>query len=202
MTRIAAEDRSPSLCYYYAHLTDRCEAGKTRAAAIWEAHKSDPAFREKKRAITRAWRKLNRSKHRAGCVKWKMENPARWRELQRRQKKKIAAKIASNQRHRLRHLFDNDRASVRVLPNLIGCTPKTLLAHISAQFQPGMAWSNYGAWVVDHRRPVCSFDLHDVDQVRQCFCFLNLQPLWDKENKAKAKEERDLYPQDQAAAGA
>jgi hypothetical protein len=74
---------------------------------------------------------------------------------------------------------------------MIDCSPQQLLAHISLQFKPGMAWGNYGEWVVDHRRPVCSFDLHDPEQIRQCFHFTNLQPLWDQDNKQKARGE---YP--------
>jgi len=64
-----------------------------------------------------------------------------------------------------------------------------LVAHIEAQFLPGMNWENYGrAWHVDHKRPVAWFDWNADDlmaTLRECWALSNLQPLWAPENSSK-----------------
>jgi hypothetical protein len=68
---------------------------------------------------------------------------------------------------------------------MLGCTLAELRAHLEAQFQPGMTWANYGAWHVDHRRPLSSFDLSDPAQVVVACHHSNLQPLWAVDNIRK-----------------
>lgn len=62
-------------------------------------------------------------------------------------------------------------------------TSSDLRAHIEALFRPGMSWDNYGAWHIDHRRPVSSFAL--PQEMLACFALSNLQPLWATENLSK-----------------
>lgn len=73
--------------------------------------------------------------------------------------------------------------------NYVGCTAKELAAHIERQFQPGMSWKNYGRgpgrWVVDHIRPIASFDLSDAIALAEAFHHTNLQPLWFEDNQRK-----------------
>jgi hypothetical protein len=69
----------------------------------------------------------------------------------------------------------------------LGCSIQWLKIWLEKQFQEGMNWENYGSgWHVDHIRPCASFDLTDPEQQRQCFHWLNLQPLWARENRAKS----------------
>lgn len=67
----------------------------------------------------------------------------------------------------------------------LGCTPAELVAHLEAQFQPGMSWENRGEWHVDHIRPLASFDLSDPEQRATACHYTNLQPLWAADNLAK-----------------
>ena len=69
----------------------------------------------------------------------------------------------------------------------IGCTAKELKEHLESQFKEGMTWDNYGfyGWHIDHIRPISSFDLEDEEQMKQCFHYTNLQPLWAEENLKK-----------------
>lgn len=78
------------------------------------------------------------------------------------------------------------RADSALAP-VLGCDPEKLKAHFEAQFRPGMTWANRGTggWEVDLIRPSTAFDLTDADQLRQCFHFTNLQPLWRADNQRK-----------------
>ena len=69
---------------------------------------------------------------------------------------------------------------------LVACSPIELINHLEQQFQPGMSWSNYGrkGWEIDHINPCATFDLTDPDQVRRCFHYTNLRPLWRSDNQA------------------
>jgi len=71
--------------------------------------------------------------------------------------------------------------------SLIGCSRAELRKHLESLFLPGMTWQNYGyrGWHVDHVRPMASFNLLDPAQMRACFHFTNLKPLWGIENMRK-----------------
>lgn len=74
---------------------------------------------------------------------------------------------------------------------VVGCSKPSLIAHIEAQFARGMSWENYGrdGWELDHRRQCATFDLTDPEQVRECFHFSNLRPLWRTDNMRRARKE-------------
>lgn len=72
---------------------------------------------------------------------------------------------------------------------LLGCAAHELRAHLSSLFKAGMSWDNYGfgdgKWVVDHIRPIASFDMRIAEDQRKCWHYSNLQPLWFVENGVK-----------------
>jgi len=68
---------------------------------------------------------------------------------------------------------------------LIGCSIPQLRQHLEQQFEDGMAWDNHGEWYIDHIKPCAAFDLSNEDEQRECFHYLNLQPLWAKDNIRK-----------------
>ena len=52
-----------------------------------------------------------------------------------------------------------------------------------------MEWAGYGeTWVVDHIRPISSFDLSEPEQRSLCFSWYNLQPLTRQQNIDKGDE--------------
>jgi hypothetical protein len=67
----------------------------------------------------------------------------------------------------------------------IGCSIPKLREHLESQFTQGMAWDNHGEWHIDHIKPCAAFDLSNEDEQRECFHYLNLQPLWAKDNIRK-----------------
>ena len=77
---------------------------------------------------------------------------------------------------------------------LLGCSPQLLRKHIEKQFQLGMSWENYGVgknkWSVDHIVGVNKLDIRDKEQIRKCYHYMNLQPLWNTENSRKGSLDR------------
>lgn len=71
---------------------------------------------------------------------------------------------------------------------LVGCSKEELIKHLESKFQEGMSWKNWSlnGWHIDHIRPISSFDLSDPAQVKECFHFSNLQPLWAIDNLKKS----------------
>jgi hypothetical protein len=80
--------------------------------------------------------------------------------------------------------------------NLIGCDRPTLIKHFESLWKPGMSWDNYGKWHVDHIQPCVAFDLTDEVQLKACFHYTNLQPLWApdsvKKNHTRARLKREM----------
>ena len=71
---------------------------------------------------------------------------------------------------------------------LIGCTHKELKIHIESQFKNGMTFDNYGEWELDHIYPISKFNLDDINEVKKCFNYKNIQPLWKLENIKKSNK--------------
>lgn len=69
----------------------------------------------------------------------------------------------------------------------IGCNAKELKEYLESQFLEGMNWDNYGfyGWHIDHIKPISSFNLEDEEQMKECFHYTNLQPLWAEDNLKK-----------------
>ena len=68
----------------------------------------------------------------------------------------------------------------------LGCSIEFFKQHIAAQFSGGMSWGNYGAWHLDHIRPLRLFDLTIREQFLQACHYTNYQPLWAMDNFRKA----------------
>ena len=68
---------------------------------------------------------------------------------------------------------------------LLGCHIDLLRLHLQSKFKPGMSFSNYGKWHIDHIIPCARFDLSKVSEQKICFNWKNLQPLWAEENLKK-----------------
>lgn len=91
-------------------------------------------------------------------------------------------------RCRLKELVRNGKCTRNTSAlQLTGATISELRTHIERQFKRGMSWKNYGAkWHIDHIIPCAAFDLSDSRQQAICFNYLNLRPLWAKENLRKS----------------
>lgn len=102
---------------------------------------------------------------------------------------------AFNVRERIKRQFKKlglGGMSNRRMLRKLGYTADQLREHLERQFLRGMNWDNYGEWHIDHIVPKSSFDLHDPDEVRACWCLSNLRPLWVAENMLKGAKRLHL----------
>ncbi len=72
---------------------------------------------------------------------------------------------------------------------LLGCTVQELKNYLESKFSVGMNWNNHGLWHIDHVKPLASFDLTNLDEMKLACHYTNLQPLWAKDNQEKWKHE-------------
>lgn len=110
--------------------------------------------------------------------------------LQERLKAEPNLRIKLRLRARLSRALKGVRKSGSTI-ELLGCSSwEDFRNNIAAKFKPGMDFSNYGygknKWVLDHIRPLASFNLSDPSEQAIAFHISNLQPLWCVENSEKS----------------
>lgn len=98
---------------------------------------------------------------------------------------KMSVNIRSRIRIALKGITKFKRSS-----ELLGCSVDFLKNHLESLFLDGMTWENYGyhGWHIDHILPCASFDLSDELQLKKCFHWTNLQPLWKFDNLSKGSK--------------
>lgn len=132
--------------------------------SVWIAHL------ERHGACTGAFRALDRA----------------WKEYRDR---RIQFKLATTLRVRLYQALKKNKKVGSHVKDL-GCTLEELKIHLEKQFKEGMTWKNWSkdGWHVDHIKPLARFDLTKREQFLEVCHYLNLQPLWAKENISKGKK--------------
>lgn len=114
--------------------------------------------------------------------KYQKENREKIRERQRLYEKERMprkSKVIHSLRARIRLALKNYKKSAST-EKLIGCTLDFFKKYLESKFTNGMTWDNYGnnGWHIDHIKPCSSFDLSDSNQQKECFHYMNTQPLW------------------------
>jgi hypothetical protein len=73
--------------------------------------------------------------------------------------------------------------------DLIGCDIDYYKQYLEQQWKPDMTWENHGTlWEIDHIKPCSLFDLTDPSQQKECFHYLNTQPLYYSDNRIKGNK--------------
>lgn len=107
-----------------------------------------------------------------------------------RQKRQIDInfRLQNNMRSRLSHALKQKTKGGKTV-QYIGCSIEEFKKHIESKWQPGMTWDNYGknGWHIDHIIPCYRFDFSKEDDIKKCFHYSNMQPLWALDNMRKNK---------------
>lgn len=96
---------------------------------------------------------------------------------------RISCKLSNNIRQALRGKKHGSYKSY------IGCSLEFFKDWIEKQFVPEMSWDNYSEWHIDHYVPQAYFTEKDL---KVCWNYRNLRPLWAKDNTDKG----DTLPAD------
>ena len=69
----------------------------------------------------------------------------------------------------------------------LGCGISELILYLESKFQLGMTWENWSkyGWHIDHIIPLSSFNLEVREELLKAVNYINLQPLWAKDNFSK-----------------
>jgi hypothetical protein len=101
---------------------------------------------------------------------WRHNNPVR--------------NVQCNLRRRIAYALRKNTNTIKSM-ELLGCSIEDFKKYFEST---GMDWNNYGKWHIDHIKPICSFDFSDVEQIKLCFHYSNLQPLWAEDNLVKGSK--------------
>lgn len=93
-------------------------------------------------------------------------------------------RIANNMRAILSYLITGRQLTTS---KDFGAYRDEIRTYLETLFIEGMSWDNYGEWEIDHIIPVSSFNQVDNEQLKQCWHYSNIRPIWKKENRQKWK---------------
>lgn len=143
---------------------------------------------EKESERGKKWRMENREKNRARHHKYNLENRKK-RALFHRKKytNNIQYRLTCRLRTRLWNALVGNFKSGSAVKDL-GCTISELKLYLEGKFAEGMSWGNYGEWHIDHIIPLASFNLEAREQFLIACHYMNLQPLWKKDNLSKGNK--------------
>jgi hypothetical protein len=68
---------------------------------------------------------------------------------------------------------------------MLGCNRYEFIEYIRNNLQEGMILDNFGEWEMDHTIPISSFKLESLDEIKKCFNYNNIKPMWKQENREK-----------------
>lgn len=161
-----------------AHCCKAC-LQKVRDTDEYKNQKRDYYLKNKERfsAQSNKWQKANRPKVNSYYREYN----------KKRLKEDSNFKLARNLRIRLNIAIKYSYKEGSAVEEL-GCSIKSLKKHLESKFKTGMTWDNYGKWHIDHIRPLASFNLEDIQQLKLACNYTNLQPLWAADNLKKSNK--------------
>jgi hypothetical protein len=166
---------------------------KNRELLLLKAKK----YRDKNKELLKTKRQKYKGKYKYDTKEltkiWREKNKHKVKEYSKfynKHKRKITlkSKIGIRLRKRLNRAINKGKKGSAIKD--LGCTVEFLIKHLESKFQPGMTWKNHGlyGWHIDHIRPLSSFDLTDLEQLKKACHYTNLQPLWAKDNLKKGRK--------------
>ena len=116
--------------------------------------------------------------------------------MRKRRESEINFKLICNIRTRTNKTFksQNVRKTNKTF-DLLGCSPELFRRWIFHQLYGDMTIENYGSiWQIDHCLSIASCNLSDENDMKNCFNWVNLSPMYSTENNLKgSKMDHRLY---------
>ena len=143
--------------------------------------------REKANEYAKEYRENNREKANEYAKEYNKNHKEETNKRHNNRKKTdINYKLACNLRSRLNVAIKNNQKSGSAVDDL-GCSIPRLRIYLESKFQPGMTWDNWkhSGWHIDHIIPLSSFNLENREELLKAVNYINLQPLWAKDNLSK-----------------
>ena len=139
----------------------------------------------------RDYYKRNQDKKKEYSRKYHKENKLRKNEyVKNKYKNDINYRLSELLRCRIRTAIKQNKKQGSAVKDL-GCTLGELKRYLEEKFEVGMTWENHGEWHIDHKKPLCTFDLSNREDFLKACHYTNLQPLWRKDNLEKGKKYYD-----------
>jgi ATP/maltotriose-dependent transcriptional regulator MalT len=155
---------------------------------IWAKKAAKHQCKNKKSENFKAWYKANKEYNKERWQKYYKQNKAtliaRAKEQARQDRTNLNGRLKRNLRTRMSMVIRGKIKSGSTIKDL-GCDFKTFMLYIEGQFTEGMSWENYGEWHLDPVNPLCNYDLTCREDFLEAVSYLNLQPLWAKDNFIK-----------------
>lgn len=161
--------------------------------------------KEKISATSKLYYSENKEKRNSQTVEWQKRNPEKLKEIRKRTVDKNWDKILLAQRerrarspkcrimNRMRSGFKgwlNGRQKKCSVTDLIGLSKDDFILYIESLFVDGMTWDNIH---IDHYVPLSYFDPTNDNDMKVCWCYMNLRPLLAKDNISKNNIIPDNY---------
>ena len=122
------------------------------------------------------------------CKKYKIQNSAKINErTKNRMKSDLNFKLARYMRSRLYKAFKSQNVrKINKTFDLLGCSDSFFKNWIIHQLYGIMTIEEYGSvWQIDHCLPIASFNLLDENDMKKCFNWINLRPMYSNDNNLK-----------------
>ena len=122
------------------------------------------------------------------CRIYKFQNREKINEyIKNRLKTDLKFKIASYMRNRLYKAYKAQNVmKTNKTFDLLGCSHSFFKSWIIHQLYGNVTIDNYGSvWQIDHCLAIASFNLLDGNDVKKCFNWINLRPMYVKDNIIK-----------------
>ena len=68
---------------------------------------------------------------------------------------------------------------------ILGCNKNEFIKYITNNLQERMTLDNFGEWEMDHTIPISSFEFNSIEEIKKCFNYNNIKPMWKNENRVK-----------------
>lgn len=162
--RLVKEKRSAVPFVYRCSVCKVCE----KQRALQRYHANSEHCREMNKKYKRENKELVNATRKVYLAK-KLEIPEE--RLKRNMKSLISAKL-----RKTRHTGE-----------YLGAPMTLIVKWLEFNFLEDMSWQNYGkSWHIDHTLPINSFVLQNDQEACECFCWMNLMPLFISYNLRKS----------------